>query len=602
MIFPSSPVLELDHPLVDGISSRGASARGSITMTKTVGPATQSIEFETGEFDDTNQMQAESERHKSELRFRDLLDAMPAAAYLCDTNGLITYYNRQAVKVWGRAPKLNDPVDRFCGSFKLLSAQGERIRHDQCWMAVALQQLRPVKAEEIIVERPDGSRRTVMADVNLLRNESGELLGAVNVLTDITERKQAEVAMARLAAIVESSDDAIIGKNISGIIQSWNRGAERIFGYTAQEVIGKSITLLIPPDRVDEEPEILRRIRRGEHIDHYESVRRRKDGRLLDVSLTISPISNARGQIVGASKIARDITGHKEREAALMQSEKLIAIGRLASNMAHEINNPLEAVTNLIWLLRSDASLPPHAQEYLKIADEELSRVAHLARMTLSFHRSNATPQRICPGELVEDVLAIFASRLRNKNIRVNKKIDLRCRIMAVDGELRQVVTNLINNSIDAVDHGGSIRIRVASVHDKGRSGVRIAVTDGGPGIPFANRSRIFEPFFSTKPDTGTGIGLSVTKEIIEKHNGSIRLRSSTRPGQSWTAFSVFLPDLAEAASRSASESRAIGENGFASRSGKGVNGSKGRQVAVAVSRFGREEKNTARTGPEATQ
>jgi PAS domain S-box-containing protein len=628
--------------------------------------------------DITDGKRVEAERHATELRLRSVLDALPAAAYLCDTDGLITYFNHAAVKVWGREPKLNDPVDRFCGSFKLLSANGERIRHDQCWMAVALQQDKPIENEEIIVEHPDGTRRLVVADVNLFRDESGKTLGAVNVLTDITERKQSEEAAARLAAIVESSDDAIVSKNAYGVIQSWNRGAERIFGYTEEEAVGQPITLVIPPDRLDEEPGILERIRRGEHIDHFESVRQRKDGGLRNVSLTISPIFNAQGQIVGASKIARDITDRKrvaeelariqveaahdarlheailasvpdqvyvfdpdhrytyandallatwgktweeaigktclelgydawhasmhdseidqviatrqpirgevpftgtngqrvyeyifvpvigpdgkveavagttrditerrEQTAMRIRTEKLAAMGRLASTMAHEINNPLEAVTNLIWLLRGDESLPAQAREYLKTADEELSRVSHLARMTLSFYRGNAKPHRFRVGSLVEDVLTVFASRIRNKSIAIHKKIDPDCEITAIDGELRQAVTNLINNSIDAVATSGKIRISVSAAENAGRKGVKIGVIDDGPGIPESNRSRIFEPFFSTKPETGTGIGLSVTKEIIEKHDGSIRVRSSTKPGQSWTAFSIFLPDEA---------------------------------------------------------
>jgi two-component system CheB/CheR fusion protein len=207
------------------------------------------------------------------------------------------------------------------------------------------------------------------------------------IFKDITGRKQAELALARLAAIVECSDDAIIGKDLNGIIQTWNAAAERLFGYTQREAIGQPVLLLIPPERADEEPAILERIRHGEHVNHYEAVRRRKDGRLLDVSLTISPIFDAHGQIVGASKIARDITGRKLAEAALIKSEKLAAAGRLAATLAHEINNPLQAVTNLMSLLGNSPRLDPHERAFAAMAEEELSRVVRLTQQSRSFFR-----------------------------------------------------------------------------------------------------------------------------------------------------------------------------------------------------------------------
>ncbi len=211
-------------------------------------------------------------------------------------------------------------------------------------------------------------------------------------IEDITERKDAEMALARLAAIVECSDDAIIAKSLDGIIKTWNRGAEKLFGYTAEETVGQSITMLMPPERVDEESVILGRLRRGEHIDHYETVRRRKDGRLLDVSLTISPIVDEHGQIVGASKIARDIGERKLTEAALIKSEKVAAAGRLAATLAHEINNPLQAVANLVNIWAQSPGLDAEGQAYAATAESELRRVSHLTRQSLSFYRESIVP------------------------------------------------------------------------------------------------------------------------------------------------------------------------------------------------------------------
>ncbi|HQU46652.1 MAG TPA: PAS domain S-box protein, partial [Pirellulales bacterium] len=211
------------------------------------------------------------------------------AAYTCDESGQITCFNDQAVRLWGRAPKLCATVDRFCGSFKLFAADGSQISHNRCWMALALQNGKQYKGEEIIIERPDGTRTTALAYAHPVFDESGKLAGAVNLLVDISDRKSGEQAQLLLSEIVNSSDDAIISKTLDGRILSWNAAAERLFGYSASEAIGLSITLIIPPGRQGEEPEILAKLRRGERIDHFETVRQTKDGRMIDISLTISP-------------------------------------------------------------------------------------------------------------------------------------------------------------------------------------------------------------------------------------------------------------------------------------------------------------------------
>ena len=185
-------------------------------------------------------------------------------------------------------------------------------------MALALKTGQEYIGQEIVLERPDGARRTVLAHASPFTDDAGELQGAVNILVDITDRKEAELASAFLSIIVESSDDAIISKSLDGVIQSWNHGAQRIFGYSAAEAIGQSILLLIPPDLVHEEYEILSRLSRGERIEHYETIRVAKDGNCIDISVTISPIRDASGQIIGASKIARDITTRKQNDAAIL--------------------------------------------------------------------------------------------------------------------------------------------------------------------------------------------------------------------------------------------------------------------------------------------
>src|SRR6266849_2358789 len=245
-------------------------------------------------------------------RFSALLEALPTAIYTTDPAGRITSYNQAAVELWGCRPELGK--SEWCGSWRLYWPDGRTMPHDQCPMAVALRERRPLKGAEALAERPDGTRVPFLAYPTPLVDESGALIGALNMLVDITERKRAEHDGQLLASIVESSDDAIVSKDLDGIIVSWNKGAERLFGYSADEVLGKPITILIPPDRLDEEPGILARIRGGERVEHYETVRRRKDGSLIEISLTVSPVKTAEGRIVGASKIARDITDRRRAQ------------------------------------------------------------------------------------------------------------------------------------------------------------------------------------------------------------------------------------------------------------------------------------------------
>jgi PAS domain S-box-containing protein len=259
---------------------------------------------------------------------RMVLDALPAAVYVTDAEGTIVYFNRAAAELAGREPAIGE---KWCVSWRLYSADGTPLPHDQCPMAVALREKRAVRGIEAIAERPDGTRVPFIPYPTPLFDANGELIGAVNLLVDISDRRGAEaqirsqaerlasVSQARqqLSAIVESSDDAIASKDLNGTIVSWNRGAERLFGYTAAEIIGQPVTILIPEDRLNEEPGILARIRAGERIEHYETVRRRKDGSLIDISLTVSPVRDDDGRIVGASKIARDVGARKRTEAAL---------------------------------------------------------------------------------------------------------------------------------------------------------------------------------------------------------------------------------------------------------------------------------------------
>ncbi|PYX38807.1 MAG: hypothetical protein DMG75_02810 [Acidobacteria bacterium] len=350
-----------------------------------------------------------------------------------------------------------------------------------------------------------------------------------------------------LAAIVEGSDDAIFSKTLDGIITSWNKAAERMYGYSVGEVIGKPVSVLMPSDRPNEMNDILETLRGGQGIRHFESRRKAKDGRELTVILTISPIRDDLGKIVGASTTARDITQAKMAEQAIRSSEKLAIAGRMAATVAHEINNPLEAVTNILYLLENSAQLDDSAREFVRAAQTELKRISQITKLTLGFHRgseSRQTPVKIM--DLIDDALTLYERKAMTLGIAVNKRYHGTGVLHADPGELRQVFPNLVVNAMDALANtGNQLCVHVFDSLDwrnPSVKGVRTVVSDNGGGIAREHHPRLFKPFYTTKGEKGTGVGLWVSRGIIEKHGGSIRFRSSTKPEISGTSFSVFLP------------------------------------------------------------
>jgi PAS domain S-box-containing protein len=346
-----------------------------------------------------------------------------------------------------------------------------------------------------------------------------------------------------LAAIVDSSDDAIISKNLNGIITSWNTSAERLFGYRADEIIGQSIMLLIPPELHHDEDQILRKIKAGERIDHFQTVRMKKNGERMEVSLTISPVKDEHGTIVGAAKILRDITKKKKLEAIVHTSERLASVGRLAATVAHEINNPLEAVTNYVYLAKQQPDLPPKIKKYLDSADAALARVAHIAQQTLGFYRENFQPTKLVISTIIDDVLAIYERKLKYKRLEVDRRIDNGLSVLGFEGEMKQMLSNLITNAFDACQDGGRILIAARSTRQfpAGQPGICITIADNGVGISDRDQLNLFTPFFTTKKSLGTGLGLWITKELLENRGGRVRVRSRTA-SPSGTVMKLYIP------------------------------------------------------------
>jgi len=351
---------------------------------------------------------------------------------------------------------------------------------------------------------------------------------------------------ALLTAIVEDSDDAIFSKTTDGIILTWNKAAEAMYGYRPDEIIGQNVSILLPPDRPNEVKEILERLQRGERLQHLETNRKTKDGRILSVSLTISPVRDANGNVIAASTIARDITQTKQAQEALRNSERFVIAGRMAATIAHEINNPLETVTNIVYLLGKNPTLDDTARGYLKVADEELRRVGQITRATLGLYRDRDTsPTQVNVVGLLETILMLYQRQLQAVGANVETRFRSAGIVQGVSGELRQVFSNLVANAIDALDETGTqLRIRVHDARDWGhdqRQGIKVIVADDGVGMSPKTISNLFQAFYTTKGSKGTGVGLWVSQGIVAKHGGWIRVRSrtGTRHG---TCFVVFLP------------------------------------------------------------
>jgi PAS domain S-box-containing protein len=479
-----------------------------------------------------------SEAEKAQRRLAAIIEYSEDAIASKDLNGIITSWNKSAERLFGYKaeeiigkpvtliipPELHDDEPRILEKIR----GGERIEHFQT-----------------VRVHKNGQRIDVSLTVSPIRDEKGNIVGAAKIVRDITRQKKLEEAALRLAAIVESSDDAIASKDLNGVVTSWNRSAEKLFGYKPEEIIGKHITMIIPPELHHDEDMILSKIRRGEKIDHFETIRLHKNGERIEVSLTISPVKDDDGNVIGAAKIVRNIMETNKIERALQTTEKLAAAGRMAATVAHEINNPLEAVTNLVYLAKRDLNNNDRVAGYLELASRELDRVAHITRQTLGFYRDTSSPVRFNVAETLEDLLLLYEKRFESRRIELVKQYDKALEITALAGEIRQAFSNLITNAIDAMPDGGKLMLKISKAREwrgSGLSGIRVTILDTGSGIEPKHRRNIFQPFFTTKTDVGTGLGLWITRGIVEKHRGTIQMKSRTGQNCHGAAFSIFLP------------------------------------------------------------
>ena len=411
-------------------------------------------------------------------------------------------------------------------------------------------------AGECLLVRRNHSDLLVYLTVGPVINEEGRVVGSFGVAQDITDQKRTQENVRRLAEIVQSSDDAIIRKTPEGTIVSWNGGAERMYGYSAEEAIGKPISFLCAPEQRDEIPAILEKIRRNERVEHLECVRARKDGKKIRISLTVSPIRDVSGEIVGASAIARDITESKQMEDMFRQAQKMEAVGRLAGGIAHDFNNLLGVIIGYSEIfeerLGKNDPLKPKAEQIKKAGQ----RAAALTRQLLAFSRQ----QVIEPTVL--NLNAVVADTLKMLNRLIGEDIDLVAilepelgLVKSDQGQIGQVIMNLSVNARDAMPQGGKLTIATANVeldevyvrlHPPALPGsyVMLAVSDTGCGMDRETQTHIFDPFFTTKEQgKGTGLGLSTVYGIVKQSGGAIWVYSELGLG---TTFKIYLPRVTE--------------------------------------------------------
>jgi PAS domain S-box-containing protein len=385
----------------------------------------------------------------------------------------------------------------------------------------------------------NGESHHLLASASPLFDESGKVRGAVGAFFDVTERKQMEDVLRERAELLELASEAIMVRDISGMIRFWNGGAEALYGWSRAEVIGRNAHELLKTDL----PGGLSVVREALSLcGRWEGnlKQRRKDG--YEVVVASRHAVQMGSNVV--LEINRDITAQLLAEEALRRNERLAAMGKLAGIVAHEINNPLEAITNLFYLIRTHPSLDLEGKCYAELADQELARVSHITKQTLSFYRQSQVAEPVYISDLLDNVLELQQKPIQMSNIRLEKRYLTKGMIHGFPAELKQVFMNLVSNAIQAMPEGGRMRICVKDSPgwDGAPGGVRVFISDTGSGITPENAKRLFEPFFTTKAVKGTGLGLWISRGIVQKHDGALRFRSVFGESKAVTTFQVSIP------------------------------------------------------------
>ncbi len=499
-----------------------------------------------------------SRRHQASEGFRALVELAPDAIVGVDDNGMIVLANSQAQKLFGY-----EPTELVGQKIEILvpeSSRAAHIRHQQEYQARP--RVRGMGDVDLYGRRKDGSEFPAEISLGPIRTDRGLLVTAI--IRDITERRKSEDARAELIREQTARAEAeAMQRRFRDLVQDldaivWEIDLRtRMFTFVsdrAQQILGHPLDRWLearhfwlkhvhPADR-GLLVSFLRHITTG-GANSVEYRARTASGETVWLRLIAYVVRDDEGSPRCLRGLMVDVTVRKLAEDAMRTTEKLAATGRLAASIAHEINNPMAAVTNLLYLLEHHPSLDNDARRYAKLAQDELGRVAHITRQMLGFYRDAVAAEDVNIPEVIQNILELYKSRFDDAHIKIRADLAAVNPVHAFPGELRQVFSNLLLNSAEAVPVGGTIRVRVTNSRQwsqQGSSGVRITFADNGMGIHQVNMNHIFEPFFTTKGQNGTGLGLWVTRGIVEKHGGTIQVRSSIRAGHRGTTFSIFIP------------------------------------------------------------
>lgn len=489
----------------------------------------------------------------SEARYRVLAELNPQGIWMGAPDGSITYANQSFLDYIGLSIETLDGLG-WLNAFD----PGDRQRVLDAWQQ-SVSTGSDYDVEARMIRAADGHHRWWWVRAQAVRDDSGKILHWLGIAIDIDDRKtfadtlqrrqeETERQRAELETIYKTAPIglALFDPIDFRYLRVNDRQAETI-GLPKEKILGRPITEIAPIKGIKD---LFQRAASGypvkNHLLEGELPTRPGEKRFWNVSY--SPVYNANGTIEAIAAAVLEMTNQKKAESALIQSEKLAAVGRLASSISHEINNPLEAITNLLYLINLDGNLPDNLKEYVHTAQAELSRVCQIATQTLRFHRQAVRATNVTAAELVDAVLNLYQGRLANSGITVEATYSTNTRILCFENDIRQVLNNLIANAIDAMRQGGRLVVRAhdatdtSSTHPEGRKGIRITIADTGHGMSPTVRARLFEPFYTTKDLNGTGLGLWISAGIVSRHQGRLTFRSTEHSIHHGTIFTLFLP------------------------------------------------------------
>ncbi|MEO8698523.1 MAG: PAS domain S-box protein [Kofleriaceae bacterium] len=488
---------------------------------------------------------------ESEQRYRRIVENTTEGVWMYNAAGVTTFMNTRMADMlgWTVAETVGQPMLTF---MQEIIAPGKR--------EITAQRPRgAVERSDYHLRRKDGSALWASIQVTPLYDGEGNYETALCLVSDVAAERTADATRAHLAAIVESSEDSIISASLDGVITSWNRGAQSLYHYTASEMVGRSMTALIPSEFHGTERDIRARVAQGERFPQYETTRVRKDGSLVDVAITFSSIRGTDGSIIGISKMSRDLTARREAEAAhhrieeqFRQVQKMEAVGRLAGGVAHDFNNVLTVILSYAEFALEDLKQgDPLRDDMLQVKNAGM-RAAELTRQLLAFSRQQVLQPRVVALDEVLEGMKVMLQRLLGEDVTLSIVTPAELgHVLADPGQIEQVVMNLAVNARDAMPDGGVLSIQTSDLHlDVGYlSGfaeippgdyVVLSVSDTGTGMDATTRLRIFEPFFTTKaPGKGTGLGLSTVFGIVQQSGGYLEVSSELGHG---TSFKVYFP------------------------------------------------------------